>query len=234
MSSNNVGDNMNHYLINKISGKTPVFESDRRKHHYICCGSILGEAMPETPVWGAGFFYDHQILHFDIPIHSVRGELTRAQVKKDCVVGDPALVLPLFYNPQIKIKHYVGVIPYWSNMQRVLDMNPECHIIDPMQSVEDFVDDILSCENIFSESLHGLIVSDAYGVPNKWVTFGGDTGGDFKYMDYYSTTHSPDEKKSDAMYLPEVQIHFYKNNLQSLLNSCPFYHGFNRTKAGNN
>jgi len=206
---------MNHYLINKISGKIPVFASDRHKPHYICCGSILGEAMPPSSIWGAGFFYDHQVLHFDIPIHAVRGELTRAQVKKDCIVGDPALILPLFYKPKTEKKHKVGVIPHWSNMQRVLDMGLPHHIIDPMQSVEDFVDDVVSCENIFSESLHGLIVSDTYEVPNKWVTFGVDMGGDFKYRDYYSSTYFKSEKVSTELYLPETKIHTYKNNLQS-------------------
>jgi len=227
MSSNNVGDNMNHYLLNKISGKIPVFASDRKKPHYICCGSILGEYETGSSICGAGFFYEHQILNYEIPIHSVRGELTRAQVKSDCIVGDPALLLPLFYKPKIEKKHKIGIIPHWSNMQDVLEMNYNAHIIDPMQSVEDFVDDIVSCENIFSESLHGLIVSDTYEVPNKWVNFGGDSGGGFKYRDYYSSTYFSGEQPSTKPYLPETKIHTYKNNLQSLLNSFPFYNGLN-------
>lgn len=226
LSSNNVGDNLNHYLIKRLSGKHPVMAIDRDKPHYICCGSILGEFTAASSIWGAGFFYDHQVLHYELPIYSVRGELTKSQVKKDCVVGDPALVLPFFYDPfPYTIKHKVGVIPHWSNMQRVLDMKLPYHIVDPMQSPEEFIDDLVSCESIYSESLHGLIIADAYKVPNKWVILGADSGGEYKYKDYYSTTINPNEKPLTAFDGKDFKVNTYKHDLKTLLNSCPFYHG---------
>lgn len=226
LSSNNFGDNLNHFLIKQLSGKTPVLATDRNKPHYICCGSILGEFTESSSIWGAGFFYDHQLLHFDIPIHAVRGELTRALVRKDTVVGDPALLLPLLYYPGVKKERKVGIIPHWSNVQKIVELYPDAHIIDPMQSTKDFIDDVLSCDNVFSESLHGLIVADTYGVNNKWVDFGFDSGGAFKYNDYYSTTETQNETPLvNKINVIETSVHKYKYNLQTLLNSCPFYNG---------
>lgn len=225
-SSNNVGDNLNHFLIQKLSGKTPVLSTDRAKPHYICCGSILGEYTEASSIWGAGFFYEHQILNFDIPIHSVRGELTRKAVGKDIPVGDPALLLPLLYSPCFSKKHDIGIIPHWSNVKRTIEKYPDKHIIDPMQSVVDFIEDICSCECVFSESLHGLIISDAYKVPNCWINLGADVGGSFKYLDYYSTAKGEICRTSEIN-TSLCSVNEYKYDLQTLLNSCPFYNGIN-------
>ena len=47
------------------------------------------------------------------------------------------------------------------------------------------MDEVLSCEKIFSTALHGLIVADAYGIPNQWVEVDGRIGGDkMKFRDF--------------------------------------------------
>ena len=52
----------------------------------------------------------------------------------------------------------------------------------------DVIDQICSCECILSSSLHGLIASDAYQVPNCWIELSGKiSGGYFKYLDYASS-----------------------------------------------
>ena len=49
---------------------------------------------------------------------------------------------------------------------------------------------ICSCEKILSSSLHGLIVSDAYQIPNCWIELTGKiSGGHFKYYDYASSVN---------------------------------------------
>jgi pyruvyltransferase len=54
------------------------------------------------------------------------------------------------------------------------------------QDVETFIDEILECEFIASSSLHGLIASDSYGIPNVRLKISDQIiGGDFKFEDYY-------------------------------------------------
>ena len=56
--SNNFGDCLNHFLIQELSGKQPLF-SQRDKDHYIICGSIFTECNEKSTIWGAGFSYGH-------------------------------------------------------------------------------------------------------------------------------------------------------------------------------
>jgi len=221
-SSNNFGDNLNHYLIKELSGKIPVLVKDRRNPHYIVCGSILGEFTEGSMIWGAGFFYDHQLLHFDIPVYAVRGELTRGQIKKDVPVGDPALLLPLLYDSNKNKKNRIGIIPHWSNVKTVIDIGYNVHVIDPFKSTKDFIDDVVSCECVFSESLHGLIVADAYNIPNMWIDLGADIGDGYKFKDYYSTVVNPPKFPMKTLNEKYCIVHNYKYNLQELLHSCPF------------
>ena len=50
----------------------------------------------------------------------------------------------------------------------------------------------LSTKGVISESLHGLILADAYGVPNVWWNPNGESGlvghnGNFKFEDYFES-----------------------------------------------
>ena len=113
----------------------------------------------------------------------------------DCV--NKALVLFSFQTEDVFSIQQKNGGPFYRSDGTVLSMvilkmsvlnNPEIKIIDiQSEGVEQFVIDILSCENILSSSLHGLILAEAYGIPTCRVVFSEKIlGGDFKFYDYYS------------------------------------------------
>lgn len=219
--SNNFGDNINHYLIKKISGKEPVYTDNRNEKHFIVCGSILTEANHASTVWGAGAAWHHDQVNQNAKIITVRGELSRQKVKECQYVGDPSLLMPRLYTPNVDgiLKYRHGFIPHWKDLERAIYMNtPETKIISPLQPVQKVIDDICTCETISSSSLHGLILADSYNVPNRWVDFGTDIGGDgFKFQDYYTTTDRAKTVNEKDFYVSK-----YKHNLEDYLKTCPF------------
>lgn len=152
-------------------------------------------------IWGTGIISDEKEFSQRIDFHSVvalRGELTKnilvesGKLSKNnkIVLGDPGLLMPIFYSPCIEKTKKVGLIPHYVDRANKLILENELfHIIDVSLPPERFIDEILACDFVLSSSLHGLILSDAYGVANKWISFSGNiTGGAFKFYDYYSTT----------------------------------------------
>jgi pyruvyltransferase len=97
---------------------------------------------------------------------------------------------------------------------------------------KDIVDKALSCETILSGSLHGLIISEAYKIPNLWIEFGEPLiGGHFKFHDFFFSI-GRDRETSFVINGTELPIVDIQNelksrqpgiiNLQPLIDSAPF------------
>ena len=240
-SGKNWGDALNPYLVKLISGKDVNFipKDDLKTSKYLCIGSVLSYATKKTIVWGSGFIAETDKLgNKPKEIFAVRGPLTRKKVMQQgfsCpdVYGDPALLYPKFYNPDIKKKHRVGIIPHyidrdnqWINSQK----SDEILIIDILADINTVVNNIKSCSIILSSSLHGIIASDSYGVPCVWVRFSDKiVGGSFKFNDYYLSISqkikTPFIVSQDTNIEDVIKGHiFYDVNidLQKLMDCCPF------------
>lgn len=226
-SSNNFGDSINSFIVNKLSGKEVCLS--QTKGHYIVCGSILSIANEFSTVWGAGFDWEHHNpsnIHEKAKVIAVRGDLSAQKSGRDiAAIGDPALLLPKLYPAYPTMRHEIGIVPHWSNIERCAELYPDDFIVNPLIPFNIFINNLISCDYIFSESLHGLIVADAYGIKNTWVDMKADVGDGFKYQDYYSSTTTPEMKPIEELDIKSCQIHKYKYDLQTLLNSCPFYNG---------
>jgi hypothetical protein len=87
--------------------------------------------------------------------------------------------------------HKLGVVLHYANAQD-LSVDDDVKLISVMcdgyAGIERFIDEMYSCERILTTSLHGLIVSHAYGIPAAWCEVpDGDKGlpGDgTKFHDY--------------------------------------------------
>ncbi len=249
----NWGDDINYYFVKELTHRPVIslynFRIARRKRfkNYLCIGSLLG--MPsyvneKTIVWGSGSFGK---LKGASPKHicSVRGKLTHdILVEKgiECpeIYGDPALLLPLYYQPLYdKLQSYsLGIIPHIDDLdhpvvEKIRKEHPEILVIDlsRYEKWTDVIDKICSCKCILSSSLHGLIVSDAYGIPNCWVELSGKIlGGYFKYRDYGSSVMRPlnqpllinsmedihvGQKECERWTQPQIDT-------DAIMSSCPF------------
>ncbi|CAM4153262.1 polysaccharide pyruvyl transferase family protein [Gillisia hiemivivida] len=203
----NYGDLLSKYLVEKISGKEmkwihpkkqPWYKWD--KTNYVTIGSILHHASKNSIVWGSGIIDKEQHIT-KADYRAVRGPRTRKFLLKlgyECpeVYGDPALLLPKYYHPEAEKKYKLGIIPHYHDFKFVLDLyknDTEILVIDLMTlDVEEVTKEILSCERTISSSLHGVIVSHAYGIPSIWVEFSDKIFGDgIKYRDYLESVEIP-------------------------------------------
>lgn len=241
--SNNFGDVLNPLLLHKLTGKkiVPVKALYYAKNHFFVIGSILNRASRYTIVWGTGFISeDSHCQEEPLKVLAVRGPKTRQILLNDgidCpeVYGDPALLLPKVYHPKIEKKFKLGIVPHYVDkknewLTKIKD-NPEVKILN-IQEKDPFVfiDELLSCEQIASSSLHGLIVADAYEIPSVWIEFSNKVmGNGFKFLDYFMSVKRKDNKPiyiTVHTKLSDIYNGFYDYeidiDLDKLLKACPF------------
>lgn len=240
--SDNFGDKLTPYLVEKISGKKCVYsphESDLPK--YAVAGSILNWEIKNCTAWGVGLASrdDHPKIE---TIKMVRGEISKyisivEGNNSDIVVGDPALLLPRYYTPKVEKKYKLGIFPHYIDADiltcNLLNVCPDdVIIIYALDDIEKTIDAIFSCERVISSSLHGLIVADAYRIPSRWVKFSDRILGDgTKYMDYYSSigydigTKPIDlrgEIAIEKMLSVQCDVKELKINFDKMIECCPF------------
>lgn len=206
---NNFGDQLTPYLLEKILGNRVRLVRSDRFARILGVGSILHFSSPKSYIWGGGLIAEKSINLTRMNLKKIialRGSLTKKVIENasgislNCILGDPGVLLPIFYNPRVDKVWKIGIVPHYVDLSIVLAMegagkNENVVVIDVRDDVESVAAKICSCDIIVSSSLHGLVLSDAYGIPNVWVAFSQSIiGGDFKYRDYFSTTSNPERK----------------------------------------
>lgn len=188
----NFGDLLGPWLVQKMTGKEIVWVP-KHKPHYLTVGSILGHVSPASIVWGTGSFGNEHGKNVELGDRylAVRGPLTRARLemfKQSCprIYGDPALLVPDYYPRKSEPTEELGVVLRWSERKRKRAFDIEgVRLIDlETDDIEGTLDSILACKRIVSTSLHGLILADAYGIPNAWLIAETGYGKEHKFWDY--------------------------------------------------
>lgn len=206
----NWGDDLNYYFLQMMTGRPVVFYHNFKMakwlhlRNYLCIGTLLDAvnyANAQTIVWGSGVSGQERSFVHPENILAVRGKKTKEfcdRYNVDCpeVYGDPALLLPLAYTAPRTRKYRLGIIPHVVDLHHPVIEEIRKNHADEILIIDlahydkwtDVIDQICSCERILSSSLHGIITSDAYGVPNCWIELTGKiSGGHFKYYDYASS-----------------------------------------------
>lgn len=204
LKNRNWGDDINIYFLSEICNRdVKIYDKTNRKDtNYQVIGSIICNTLTNnrTVIWGSGIPDDRTNLTIKPKkVCAVRGPMTRKKLISkgiSCpeVYGDPALLLPLYYKPQVEKKYKVGLIPHFSNINHdiIKEMSKKEGVkiinLSKYNKWTDIIDEILSCEIIVSESLHGLILAGAYELPNIWINIEDNprkNKGYFKYHDFF-------------------------------------------------
>ena len=198
----NFGDDINPSFFGRIAGESVRFATDTRRPHVLGAGSILEHAGAASVVCGSGFLRPPAgAVGLPARLVSVRGSLSRAAFPADgdVLLGDP-LVLVSEVRAREPTRYRYGFVPHVLSAGRWRSWNTRgCRIIDPADAPWRVVAEIAACEVVFSQSLHGLIVADAFGIPNVWIAPSDDmAGGRFKFDDYFSTLDAPKPPVSEG------------------------------------
>lgn len=160
--------------------------------HLFAIGSIIDGGYQDATIWGSGIRVEHKKLWWRIfrklDIRCVRGPETRRILLEngyDCpeIYGDPAVLMPMIYQPSETEKIYeYRVVPHMS-----YDVTEYPNVLSPyVNDWKEFIDEIVKSNLIISSSLHGIILAEAYGIPAILLN---DKNMDlFKYRDYYYST----------------------------------------------
>lgn len=241
----NWGDNLNPYLIQKLSGRPVMHARDVHTEWaseiYGVIGSWLGNIRyPNLVVWGLGFIkHDDAINNPPKRINAVRGFRTLTKLREaghaePLPVGDPALLIPLLYAPRPRARTVIGIIPQHRDRNLpIFDKfsdSPGYRVIDICSDIEDFCEQLAECEAIVSSSLHAVVAAHAYKIPAQFIKVSNNPLGDgFKLLDYLSSvgreecppiacTSADDIKKAGSFAcLPR-----YFPDMLGLISSCPF------------
>lgn len=237
---NNFGDELSKYITTKLINKDKyelVFNQNNIPLNIVCIGSYIHSAKDNTFIFGSGVRTPNNIEnnchnYKNLNVCSVRGPLTRNYLMNKNqsvpeIYGDPALLLPKFYKPVIieNLKDKIGIVPHKTNYDKYIKIDSnKYYLINPTDKWQNVINYICSCKAIISSSLHGLICSDAYNVPNLWLDEFKLQEGDFKFKDYFAS-QCREYKKIKNLNEYDNSLLYKKGNtieLDKLIKTFPF------------
>jgi pyruvyltransferase len=193
----NFGDAISPLVLSHVSGRN-VVHAGVHKAEVWGIGSLLQVVKRAYPtkkdmrptVWGTGLLHPVNGTAFSkhVNIALVRGPITATLLDLEVSrFGDPGLVISDVWPHDRAPNGKIGIVPHHSLMDdlvlaALLDSDPKYQLIDPRGPAQDVCAAIAACDHVFASSLHGLIVADAYGVPNTWLAPIGQSR--LKYLDY--------------------------------------------------
>ena len=214
----NLGDEITTFLLSELFAVNHQI-SKLANADLISTGSVLQNIWGNRYIFrkkpiavvGSGFIYTGMKLrHLKFAkIYSVRGYFSKQLItdigSDNIALGDPGLLVPRALkklNLNIEKKYRYGIIPHFTKFgtedldEKYKDYGSYRIIDFRTNNFREIIHEMLSCETIISQALHGLILSDAFEIPNVWLDDGAlHTGGNFKFHDYFSSIGRPFNKK---------------------------------------
>ena len=193
-SEKNFGDLLVPLLL-RVYGFTPIHTTIKQSDA-VCIGSVLQwlDEDYDGYILGCGLLYETKMCFPNAKILALRGKLTweRLGKPKNVVLGDPGLLIGKLNITRKKKKFVIGLVPHYldktdGRLHNIRQRAPkDILLIDVQQNPIKTISEIDKCEYILSSSLHGIVASDALGIPNNWMLLSKKSTGMFKFHDYAS------------------------------------------------
>lgn len=195
----NFGDELTPDIISKLF-KKEWMRVEIEDADLFAVGSIIELAdrpmYKKSYVWGSGFIRDGEAIdNKHLIFKATRGLVSRSRlpIKYNKIpIGDPGLLSSLIYKSSVEKTNKIGIIPHYVDedcaaLEEAKQRQDEYTIISVKNPPEVVAREIAGCRFILSSSLHGLIVSDSFGIPNIHMPMSDKVvGGEYKFRDYYS------------------------------------------------
>lgn len=190
----NFGDIVSPMVVKILSGREVVFSTGENK--LVASGSVLVHARDGDFIWGTGAHFPHEGNKHKLKILAVRGPLTRKRLEQDghkCpeLYGDPTILLPHLFKPEVEEEYDFGIIPHYVDYDHTRNgMHRErVNVINVLSGVKNVITEVNKCPVILSSCLHGIILAESYGIPTCWIRVSNKIASkEFKFKDYYSST----------------------------------------------
>jgi succinoglycan biosynthesis protein ExoV len=194
----NFGDDLNPWLWDKL---LPDFFDEDESSWLVGIGTLLNDKLPKLGkkyVFGSGFGYGKvPVIDENFSFFCVRGPKTASILNLDpsLALTDSAILIRAVDIPRPAQKKYkFGFMPHyqssryfsWVSVCESLGFNYIC----AEWSVDKVLEELLSCEVVICEAMHGAIVSDALRIP--WIPVRCyDYISTFKWQDWLLTVDLP-------------------------------------------
>lgn len=235
----NLGDSLGEVIIIFMLDKAGIdidAEVSKTKH-FNCVGTNIQGSYQDATIWGSGilptktYAFWQKICGRKLDVRAVRGPLTRKVLLEQgqkCpeVYGDPAILMPLIYSPVLEKKHKKLIIPQFVYEKEFRKNHPNDYMLSMnTNNYRHVIDEIVSSEIVYTSSLHGIILAEAYGVPAVFF-HGLEDYWDFKYYDYYQSTGRMNvkiaETYEEALAMEPQPLPNLEGLVKGLLDSFPY------------
>lgn len=213
----NLGDSLSPVVVNWMLGKQgidPCKSVDGTKHLF-AVGSVLGWGVFDACVWGSGIHVPSMVDVIKklkgvrkLDVRAVRGPHTRRaliQAGYSCpdVYGDPAILMPLIYNPvpTERANKPLLILNHANSTEEIGEYLDEVDLLN-IKTVDyiSFMNQLVTAKCVISASLHGIILAEAYGIPCIYLSLGKMVQKqEMKFADWYSSTGRDKYPKANSL-----------------------------------
>jgi len=199
----NFGDAISATVVGHVAGRAVKWAGHGTCEMYALGSLMKSVATHQTAprdngrkpfLWGTGAMSSLPSTAFrhHVRVALLRGPVTAALLgRDDRVFGDPGLLIEDAMGRTPTREDIVGLVPHMHfaddpRLRQIAADNPRLKLIDVRDEAPlSVVREIASCAHVISQSLHGLITADAFGIPNTWLDPSGIHGSAMlKFHDY--------------------------------------------------